>query len=173
MKALGGCFVIDDFGRQLVSPTNLLNRWIVPLESRIDYLKLHTGKSFTIPFEEMVIFSTNLEPEDLMDPAFLRRLPYKIEVGGPSPEHFKEIFANECERQGMMPPGGLLDFIVHKITRDKGLELAAYQPRFIVDQVVATCRFMGEPPHFEPRFIDYALDNLRVKRHAAPKLVHA
>ena len=80
LKALGGCFVIDDFGRQLVSPTNLLNRWIVPLESRVDYLKLHTGKTFSIPFEELVIFSTNLDPEDLMDPAFLRRLPYKIEV---------------------------------------------------------------------------------------------
>ena len=85
MKALGGCFLIDDFGRQLVSPANLLNRWIVPLESRVDYLKLHTGKSFSIPFEELVIFSTNLEPEDLMDPAFLRRLPYKIEVGPPDP----------------------------------------------------------------------------------------
>src|SRR6185437_3070871 len=72
MKALGGCFLIDDFGRQLVSPTALLNRWIVPLESRIDFLKLNTGKSFSIPFEETVIFSTNLEPEDLMDPAFLR-----------------------------------------------------------------------------------------------------
>jgi hypothetical protein len=86
LKALGGCFVIDDFGRQLVSPTSLLNRWIVPLEGRVDYLKLHTGKSFSIPFEELVIFSTNLEPEDLMDPAFLRRLPYKIEVGAPSLE---------------------------------------------------------------------------------------
>ena len=83
VKALGGCFVIDDFGRQLVSPTNLLNRWIVPLENKIDYLKLHTGKTFTIPFEEIIVFSTNLEPEDLMDPAFLRRLPYKIEVGAP------------------------------------------------------------------------------------------
>ena len=92
MKALGGCFVIDDFGRQLVSPTTLLNRWIVPLESRIDYLKLHTGKSFSIPFDELVIFSTNLEPEDLMDPAFLRRLPYKIEIGAPSVEMYKRIF---------------------------------------------------------------------------------
>ena len=74
MKALGGCFVIDDFGRQLVSPTNLLNRWIVPLESKVDYLKLHTGKTFSVPFEELIIFSTNLDPErDLMDTAFLRR----------------------------------------------------------------------------------------------------
>jgi hypothetical protein len=169
VKALGGCFVIDDFGRQLVSPTNLLNRWIVPLESRVDYLKLHTGKSFTIPFEEMVIFSTNLEPEDLMDPAFLRRLPYKIEVGGPSPELYRRIFERECERQGLVLPEDAFDHILHKLTKEKGLALAAYQPRFIVDQVVATCRFMGEPLHFEPRYIDYALDNLRVKRHDKAK----
>jgi hypothetical protein len=169
VKALGGCFVIDDFGRQLVSPTNLLNRWIVPLESRVDYLKLHTGKSFTIPFEEMVIFSTNLDPEDLMDPAFLRRLPYKIEVAGPSVELFKRIFQKECVRQGLTLPEGIFDTIVHKLIEEKGLQLAAYQPRFIVDQVVATCRFMRQPPHFEPRFIDYAIDNLKVRRQGPPK----
>jgi hypothetical protein len=171
VKALGGCFVIDDFGRQLVSPTNLLNRWIVPLESRVDYLKLHNGKNFSIPFEEMVIFSTNLEPEDLMDPAFLRRLPYKIEVSGPSVENYRRIFEKECVRQGMTPPRDLFDLIVYKITREKGLELAAYQPKFLVDQVVATCRFMGETPHFEPRFIDYALNNLRVRRNSPVKSV--
>lgn len=171
VKALGGCFVIDDFGRQLVSPTNLLNRWIVPLESRIDYLKLHTGKSFTIPFEEMVIFSTNLDPEDLMDPAFLRRLPYKIEVGGPTVELFRRIFDKECERQSMSISTDQFDIIVHKLTVEKGLELAAYQARFIVDQVVATCRFMRQPAHFEPRFIDYAVDNLKVRRHVPAKSV--
>jgi hypothetical protein len=166
VKALGGCFVIDDFGRQLVSPKNLLNRWIVPLENRFDYLKLHTGKTFTIPFEELVIFSTNLEPEDMMDPAFLRRLPYKIEVAGPSYDLYKRIFIKECARQGMTADDKLIEFIAQKITKEKGLELAAYQPRFIVDQVVATCRFMGQPPHFEPRFVDYAVNNLRVRRHA-------
>jgi hypothetical protein len=171
VKALGGCFVIDDFGRQLVSPTNLLNRWIVPLESRVDYLKLNNGKNFMVPFEEMVIFSTNLEPEDLMDPAFLRRLPYKIEVSGPSIENYRRIFDLECERRGMSPPGDLLDLIVYKIVEEKGLELAAYQPKFLVDQVVATCRFMGYPPHFEPRFIDYALNNLRVRRSSGAKSV--
>jgi hypothetical protein len=169
MKALGGCFVIDDFGRQLVSPTNLLNRWIVPLESRVDYLKLHTGKTFSIPFEELIIFSTNLDPEDLMDTAFLRRLPYKIEVGAPSLENYRNIFANECERRGVTMTDGIFDFIVEKITQEKGLELAAYHPRFIVDQVVATCRFMGQAPHFEPRFIEYAIDNLRVKPSAGSK----
>jgi hypothetical protein len=169
VKALGGCFVIDDFGRQLVSPTELLNRWIVPLESRVDYLKLHTGKSFAVPFEEMVIFSTNLEPEDLMDPAFLRRLPYKIEVGGPSLEHYKHIFQKECERQGLILPDDLFDSIVYKLRIERGLELAAYQPKFIVDQMVASCRFMQQSPHFEPRYIDYAIDNLRVRRHSPPK----
>jgi hypothetical protein len=167
MKALGGCFVIDDFGRQLVSPTSLLNRWIVPLENRIDYLKLHTGKSFSIPFEELVIFSTNLEPEELMDPAFLRRLPYKIEIGSPSGEIYRRIFDKECARQGLTLSGDVFDLIVRKLKKEKGLDLAAYQPKFIVDQVVATCRFMGEAPHFEPRFIEYALDNLRVKRKTA------
>ena len=169
LKALGGCFVIDDFGRQLVSPTNLLNRWIVPLESRVDYLKLHTGKTFSVPFEELIIFSTNLDPEDLMDTAFLRRLPYKIEVGAPNLENYNRIFVNECARRGMTLPSEVFDLIVDKITEEKGLELAAYHPRFIVDQVVATCRFMGQAPHFEPRFIEYAINNLRVRPSTAPK----
>lgn len=162
VKALGGCFIIDDFGRQLVAPANLLNRWIVPLESRVDYLKLHTGKSFTVPFEELVIFSTNIDPEDLMDPAFLRRLPYKIEVGAPSLDLYRRIFDQECEKEGLVLSDDTFDFIVQKITGGKGLELAAFQPKFITDQVLATCRFMDLPPHFEPRFIEYAIDNLRV-----------
>ena len=169
VKALGGCFIIDDFGRQLVSPTHLLNRWIVPLESRVDYLKLHTGKSFSIPFEELIMFSTNLEPEDLMDPAFLRRLPYKIEVGAPSLENFKTIFNKESEKQGMILPDEVFRSIVRKLRDEKEMEFAAYQPKFIIDQIVATCRFMGQPSHFEPRYIDYALDNLRVKSSIAAK----
>jgi hypothetical protein len=164
VKALGGCFIIDDFGRQIVSPTHLLNRWIVPLESRVDYLKLHTGKSFSIPFEELIMFSTNLEPEDLMDPAFLRRLPYKIEVGAPSLENFKAIFKREAEKQGMSLSDEIFNSIVRKLRDEKELEFAAYMPKFIIDQIVATCRFMGQPSHFEPRYIDYALDNLSVKR---------
>jgi DNA polymerase III delta prime subunit len=163
MKALGGCFLIDDFGRQLVSPGTLLNRWIVPLESRVDYLKLHTGKSFSIPFEELVIFSTNLDPEDLMDPAFLRRLPYKIEVGGPDLGRFRRIFAQESKRWGMTLDDATFQHVVSRICDEKQLELAAYQPRFLIDQVVATCRFLSQPPHFEPRYLDYAIDNLRVR----------
>ena len=168
MKVMGGCFIIDDFGRQLVSPTKLLNRWIVPLESRVDYLKLHTGKSFSIPFDEVVIFSTNLEPEDLMDPAFLRRLPYKIEVGSPPVNIFKRIFHRECEPHGLTLTDEIFDFIVHRITNVKELRLAAYHPKFIIDQVVATCRFTGQVPSLELRFLEYAIDNLRVKRHLQP-----
>jgi hypothetical protein len=168
IKALGGTFLIDDFGRQLVRPTDLLNRWIVPLESRFDLLKLHTGKSFSIPFEELVIFSTNLEPEDLMDPAFLRRLPYKIEVNGPEIGRYRRIFDTECARHNFVLPDEVFQYIVNKLRTEKQLELAAYQPRFIVDQIVATCRFMEQAPHFEKRFVDYAIDNLRVKKHTPP-----
>ena len=171
MKALGGCFVIDDFGRQMVSPAALLNRWIVPLENRFDYLKLHTGKSFSIPFEELVIFSTNIEPEDLMDPAFLRRLPYKIEIGSPSVEIYRQIFEKECKPHGMVLTDEIFDSIVHRIRDEKKLELAAFQPRFIIDQVVASCRFIGQPASLEPRFIQYAIDNLRTRR--SPATPHA
>ncbi len=164
MKALGGCFVIDDFGRQLVTPTVLLNRWIVPLESRVDYLKLHTGKSFSIPFDELVIFSTNLEPEDLMDPAFLRRLPYKIEIGSPSVELYKRIFMKECFTHGMELTDEMFNSIVHKIQEVKQLDLACFQPKFLLEQVAASCKFMQQPAFLEPRFLNYAIDNLRVKR---------
>jgi SpoVK/Ycf46/Vps4 family AAA+-type ATPase len=159
--------VIDDFGRQLVSPANLLNRWIVPLESRVDYLKLHTGKSFSIPFDELVIFATNLAPEDLMDPAFLRRMPYKIEIGTPSMEVYKRIFEKECQLQGLALTDEVFDLVVRKIKEEKQLELAAFQPRFILEQVVASCRFSEQAASLELRFLNYAIDNLRV-RHAAP-----
>ncbi len=172
IKALGGCFIIDDFGRQLVSPTALLNRWIVPLESRVDYLKLHTGKSFSVPFEELVIFSTNIEPEDLMDAAFLRRLPYKIQVGAPSLDAYRRIFETECANVGLTLSSQVFDSIVSKIEKEKGLELAAYQPKFIVDQVIATCRFMEQAPQMDPRYIEYALDNLRVHRGATTQPAH-
>jgi len=162
VKALGGCFIIDDFGHQLISPTDLLNRWIVPLENRVDFLKLHTGKTFSVPFEELIIFSTNLEPRDLMDAAFLRRLPYKIEVIGPTLEAFHAIFAKECARAGLELSRDVFDSIVFQLKNERGVALAAYQPRFIVDQVVASCRFMQQPPHFEPRFLTYALHNLCV-----------
>ncbi len=100
VKANGGMFLIDDFGRQQVRPRDLLNRWIVPLENRIDYLTLHTGRKVEVPFDVMVIFSTNLPPRDLVDEAFLRRLRHKIEIGDPSYEEYREIFKRVAESQG-------------------------------------------------------------------------
>jgi len=173
MKALGGCFLIDDFGRQFVSPRDLLNRWIVPMESRIDYLKLRSGASFSIPFEEIVIFATNLNPEDLMDPAFLRRLPYKIEVGPPGLDQFRRIFKMECARHMMTLTDEAFDFMVYLITKEKELELAGFQPTFIVEQVTATCRFLGKDPELKSPYIEYAINNLRVRRNTEPRMERA
>jgi SpoVK/Ycf46/Vps4 family AAA+-type ATPase len=173
MKALGGCFLIDDFGRQFVSPRDLLNRWIVPMESRVDYMKLRSGASFCIPFEEIVIFATNLNPEDLMDPAFLRRLPYKIEVGPPGLEQFRRIFQMECARHKLTLSDEVFNFIVYMITKEKELELAGFQPTFIVEQVTATCRFLGKEPELKSPYVEYAVNNLRVRRNAEPRTERA
>ena len=96
LKSNCGCLLIDDFGRQRIDPTELLNRWIVPLENRHDFLTLATGKKIQVPFEQLMIFSTNLEPTDLADEAFLRRIPYKIEVKNPSINEFARLFEAEC-----------------------------------------------------------------------------
>ena len=100
VKANGGILLIDDFGRQQVRPRDLLNRWIVPLENRIDYLTLHTGRKIEVPFDVLVVFSTNLPPKDLVDEAFLRRLRHKIEIGDPSYEEYREIFQRVAAQQG-------------------------------------------------------------------------
>jgi hypothetical protein len=99
-----------------------------------------------------------------MDPAFLRRLPYKLEVGAPGVKLYHRIFNQFCERNGLVLTDDVFNSIVQKVTDEMGLQLAAYQPKFIVDQIVATCRFLGQPPHFESRYIEYAVDNLRVNR---------
>ena len=149
VKALGGCFIIDDFGRQLVSPRNLLNRWIVPLENRVDYLNLHTGKSFVIPFEELVIFSTNLEPEDLMDPAFLRRLPYKIEIGAPTLEIYKTIFQKECAKQGIELPTNSSTSSCHKVRIDKRARAGRFSAQVHRRPGGGHLPLHGPAPHFE------------------------
>ena len=164
VKASGGCLLIDDFGRQLVSPTALLNRWIVPLENRMDFLKLHTGKSFGLPFEALVIFSTNLEPADLMDPAFLRRIPYKLEVTGPSRDAFRRIFEKISKSQGLAVSDDIFDYVVSELVDKRGTELANYQPKFLIDQIVAACGFKERPPQFDRKLIDYAISNLSVRR---------
>jgi predicted ATPase with chaperone activity len=161
VKAFGGTFVIDDFGRQLVSPEQLLNRWISPLESRVEGLKLHTGKAFTVPFDELVVFSTNLSPRDLMDPAFLRRIPYKLEVKGPGREQFRNIFRTAASVAGLEAPDMIVDFVINSIDATKN-PLAGFQPKFIIDQVNAICKFEGIAPQFRREFVEMALNNLHV-----------
>jgi len=163
VKALGGIFVIDDFGRQIVSPEALLNRWIVPLESRVEYLKLHTGKSFSLPFDELVIFSTNLAPSDLMDPAFLRRIPYKLEVNGPSREEYRRIFRLIARAHGVDATDEIIDFVVAELRERNDFPLAGFQPKFIIDQVRASCKFEGIPAQFRCEYVAMALANLYTK----------
>jgi hypothetical protein len=163
IKALGGIFVIDDFGRQIVSPEQLLNRWIVPLESRVEFLKLHTGKSFSLPFDELVIFSTNLAPGELMDPAFLRRIPYKIEVAAPSREDYRRIFRAVATAAGFGAVDDTINFVIAELRERNDFPLASYQPKFIVDQVRAACKFHGVPIQLQPEFVERALKHLYTK----------
>ncbi|HEX3667411.1 MAG TPA: hypothetical protein VHU23_19470 [Rhizomicrobium sp.] len=163
IKALGGIFVIDDFGRQIVSPEALLNRWIVPLESRVDFLKLHTGKSFSLPFDELVIFSTNLAPSELMDPAFLRRIPYKIEIGAPAKDDYRKIFRAVAKGAGFEDADEMAQYVITELREKNDFPLASYQPKFIVDQVRAACKFRGTSPQFNAEFVDRALKNLFTK----------
>jgi hypothetical protein len=160
IKALGGVFTIDDFGRQLVSPEALLNRWIVPLESRIEYLKLHTGKSFSLPFDELVVFSTNLAPRDLMDPAFLRRIPYKLEIGSPTLEEYSKIFKLVARAAEMETPNETIELVIRHLCVDNDFPLASYQPKFLIDQVRAACKFEGISPQFRQDLVKMALGNL-------------
>ncbi len=161
MKALNGLFLIDDFGRQRVNPTELLNRWIVPLESRIDYLTLNTGMSFLIPFDELVMFSTNLKPADLMDPAFLRRIPYKIEVLGPDLAEYKKIFLAVAAKNELVVVDAVFDHVVRRL-RDGAYDLAYFQPNFLCEQIAQVCDCFGESRDVTAGMADEALTNLYV-----------
>ncbi|MCC6982211.1 MAG: AAA family ATPase [Bauldia sp.] len=163
VKALGGIFVIDDFGRQIVTPEALLNRWIVPLESRVEFLKLHTGKGLSLPFDELVIFSTNLKPADLMDPAFLRRIPYKLEVGAPTPEDYRRIFHMTSEAMGLSASDEVINYVITELREHNDFALAGYQPKFIVEQIKSASKFQGVPPQFTPELISMALSNMHTK----------
>jgi hypothetical protein len=163
VKALGGIFVIDDFGRQIITPEALLNRWIVPLESRVEFLKLHTGKGLSLPFDELVIFSTNLAPADLMDPAFLRRIPYKLEVGAPSVDEYRRIFRLTAEALGLSASDEVINFVIAELREHNDFPLAGYQPKFIVEQVKSASKFQGVPPQFTPELISMALSNMHTK----------
>jgi len=169
IKALNGTFLIDDFGRQRVKPEDILNRWIVPLNSRIDYLSLHTGKSAMIPFDEIVIFSTNMHPNDLMDPAFQRRISYKLETLEPSADVFLDVFQSVAHKNGLTLTQDSFLQVLNGI-RESGAPLAYFQPKFIVEQVLASCKFECIEPQFTSDNIDDALANLSVQSHDANAL---
>ncbi len=143
IKANGGVFLIDDFGRQIVSPRDLLNRWILPLEERIDYLTLATGKKFSVPFEQLIIFSTNLDPRDLVDQAFLRRIRHKIPIASPDRDIYTAVF-ELCCRQRMMPfDAAAVDFL-YQSHYDQGRLPRSSDPRDLLDIVQSICRFNGQ-----------------------------
>jgi energy-coupling factor transporter ATP-binding protein EcfA2 len=163
IKALNGTFLIDDFGRQRAKPEDILNRWIVPLNSRVDYLTTHTGKSIMIPFDEIVIFSTNMHPDDLMDPAFQRRISYKLETVEPPEDLFRKVFDSMAKKFGLVLSDEIYQRVLASI-RGNDAPLAYFQPKFIVEQVLASCKFEGTKPQFTLENIDDALANLFIKK---------
>ncbi len=168
VKATGGIFVIDDFGRQLVRPRDLLNRWIVPLERKVDYLTLHTGKKFDLPFDELVIFSTNLPPEELMDPAFLRRIHYKLRVDPPTVEDYKAIFRRICNLHKLELPEEILSYVLNFFYPKNRTPLAAFHPKFIVEHAIAACNYEGIPPRLTYDLVSDALQNLVITETPSP-----
>lgn len=168
LKANGGTFIIDDLGRQFVSPTELLNRWIIPMEKRIDYLSLQSGTTFPVPFDNLLIFSTNLEPTDLMDPAFLRRIPYKVEVSYPTEEEFRLVFENVCRANDLVPDDDLVSFAIRQIISVQRQPLSFYQPKFIVDQVIAASRFHGRIAEFTRELVEEAICNISARTTEQP-----
>jgi predicted ATPase with chaperone activity len=163
VKALNGTFLIDDFGRQRAKPEDILNRWIVPLNSRVDYLTLHTGKSVTIPFDEIVIFSTNMHPDDLMDPAFQRRIGYKLETVAPPEGLFRNIFDGMARKSRLELTDDIYEQVLDRI-RESEAPLAYFQPKFIIEQVLASCKFEGIRPQFTKDNVEDALCNLFIKK---------
>jgi predicted ATPase with chaperone activity len=145
MKSNCGCFLIDDFGRQRIEPGELLNRWIVPLENRIDYLTLVTGKKIQVPFEQLIIFSTNLEPSDLADDAFLRRIPYKIDVSDPSREEFHELFRRVAGTLDVEYRSEAVQYLIETHYKEKGRALRRCHPRDLLEHVESFCEYNEVP----------------------------
>ncbi len=161
VKAINGMFLIDDFGRQRFPPNELLNRFIVPMESQIDFLKLNTGANFTLPFDVLLMFSTNLKPADLMDPAFLRRIQYKIRIssGRDLATTSGRIFAAVAKSRGLTFDEELFDYVVKMLT---SYGLANYQPAFICNHVLETCKSFELTPHITKELAGEAMANLYV-----------
>ncbi len=163
LKASGGIFIVDDLGRQAESPQKLVNRWIVPLEESRDILALQSGEKFTVPFDTLVIFSTNFHPNEIFDGAALRRIFFKIKIDGPTQEMFLKIFAMVARKKKMpLDEATMLHMLKVKYpTIDNNF--ANYQPTFLIDQMIAMCEFEGIPTQMTPAMIDRAWGNMFVK----------
>lgn len=156
IKANGGIFLIDDFGRQTVRPTDLLNRWIMPLEKRIDFMTLHTGRKFEVPFEVLIVFSTNLEPRELVDEAFLRRIRHKIEVTNPSWEEYMEIFRRVAKSKNIPFAESSLAYLVREHYIKPQRTPRACHPRDLLDQIIDISSYLNIPPTLSKELIDRA-----------------
>ncbi len=152
LKSNGGVFLLDDFGRQLVPPADLLNRWILPLEERSDFLTLETGKKFSVPFEQLMIFSTNLSPQDLVDEAFLRRIRHKIPIAAPSEAQFRDIFRMCCEQRGIPYDNWVVTQLFNNHYNQQRLPKSS-DPRDLLDIVQSICRFREEKLHLSEELL--------------------
>jgi hypothetical protein len=159
MKANNGLFVIDDFGRQAMRPQDLLNRWIVPLELRIDYLTLQTGKKIEIPFDELIVFSTNLDPRDLVDDAFLRRIRHKLLVDFPDEKIYFEIMQRECAARRMDLPPEAFVYLMQRHYIAANRHLRACHPRDLLDQIDDIAVYLGKRPILSKDLIDAAVES--------------
>jgi predicted ATPase with chaperone activity len=158
MKANGGLFLIDDFGRQQVRPRDLLNRWIVPMEKQIDFLAMHTGSKVEVPFEVLLVFSTNLPPRDLVDEAFLRRIRHKIHVTSPTYDGYREIFQRVARRRGVPYDEETIVYLLQEHYIKKNRKLRANHPRDLVDQIMDISAYLDVPPRLTVEMIDRAAD---------------
>jgi hypothetical protein len=149
LKANGGVLLLDDFGRQQVRPVDLLNRWIVPLEKHIDYLTLQTGKRLQVPFQQMLVFATNLEPSDLADDAFLRRIRFKLRLEDPTRQQFGDLFGRECASRGLACSPQGVEYILDRWLHDRPLRMC--QPRDLVEQIVAVAEYRATAPDMASR----------------------
>ena len=166
MKSTGGIFIVDDLGRQTEPPQALVNRWIVPLEENRDILALQSGEKFEVPFDTLVIFSTNFHPNEIFDRAALRRIFFKIKVDGPNQEDFLKIFAMVAKKKGVPLDQDALVHLLKNKYAEIDHEYANYQPVFLIDQIRAICDFEGMPYQMSPELIDRAWANMFVKEEA-------
>ncbi|MBR9765676.1 MAG: ATPase, partial [Rhodobacteraceae bacterium] len=169
LKASGGVFIVDDLGRQAEPPQALINRWIVPLEESKDILALQSGEKFEVPFDTLVIFSTNFHPNEIFDQAALRRIFYKIKIDGPSQENFLKIFALVAKKKKMPLSEKALRHLLKNKYPTIGNVFANYQPVFLIDQMIAICQFEGIPNQMSPELIDRAWANMFVREE---KIIH-